>query len=63
VDLPVLARCGLSITVAGAPAVVRQRAHYVTRARGGEGAVREASEMILYAQGSLSARLAAYAEK
>ena len=63
VDLPVMARCGLAITVAGAPALVRRRAHYVTRARGGEGAVREASEMILYAQGSLAARLAAYAGK
>jgi 3-deoxy-D-manno-octulosonate 8-phosphate phosphatase (KDO 8-P phosphatase) len=63
VDLPVMARCGLSITVAGAPALVRRRAHYVTRAHGGDGAVREASEVILYAQGSLSARLAAYAAK
>jgi 3-deoxy-D-manno-octulosonate 8-phosphate phosphatase (KDO 8-P phosphatase) len=58
VDLPVMARCGLSIAVAGAPALVRRRAHFVTRARGGEAAVREACEVILYARGSLSARLA-----
>jgi len=48
-DLPVLQRCGLAVTVAGAPAPVRREAHYVTRARGGRGAAREACELILYA--------------
>ncbi|HUF82658.1 MAG TPA: HAD family hydrolase [Burkholderiales bacterium] len=63
VDLPVMARCGLSVTVAGAPALVRRRAHFVTRARGGEGAAREACELILYAQGSRAATLPAGSEK
>jgi 3-deoxy-D-manno-octulosonate 8-phosphate phosphatase (KDO 8-P phosphatase) len=50
VDLPVMKRCGLAVSVPGAPAAVRREAHYVTRSRGGEGAVRELSEVILYAR-------------
>jgi 3-deoxy-D-manno-octulosonate 8-phosphate phosphatase (KDO 8-P phosphatase) len=50
VDLPVMKRCGLAVSVPGAPAAVRREAHYVTRSRGGEGAVRELSEIILYAR-------------
>lgn len=57
VDLPVLTRCGLALTVPDAPAVVRQRSHYVTRAAGGRGAVREACELIMQAQGTLQQRL------
>ena len=60
VDLPVLTRCGLALSVPDAPAVVRQRAHYVTRASGGRGAVREACELIMQAQGTLESRLAAF---
>ena len=33
VDLPVLMRCGLALSVPEAPAAVRERVHYVTRAR------------------------------
>jgi 3-deoxy-D-manno-octulosonate 8-phosphate phosphatase (KDO 8-P phosphatase) len=60
VDLPVLLRCGLSITVPDAPLLVRQRADYVTRARGGRGAGREACELIMHAQGTLAPALDAY---
>ena len=60
VDLPVLTRCGLAVSVPDAPAAVRQRAHYVTRASGGRGAVREACELIMQAQGTFEARLGAY---
>jgi 3-deoxy-D-manno-octulosonate 8-phosphate phosphatase (KDO 8-P phosphatase) len=60
VDLPVLARCGLSLSVPEAPEVVRERVHYVTRAGGGHGAVREACELIMQAQGTFDARLAAF---
>ena len=63
VDLPVMRRCGLAATVPGAPAPVRRQAHVVTRARGGEGAVREFCELILYARGSLAARISEYADK
>jgi 3-deoxy-D-manno-octulosonate 8-phosphate phosphatase (KDO 8-P phosphatase) len=50
-DLPVLGRCGLAVAVADACAEVRNHAHYVTRAGGGRGAVREAVEMILRCMG------------
>lgn len=55
-DLPVMSRCGLAVAVPDAPAVVRRQAHYVTRAGGGQGAVRETCEIILHAQGALAAR-------
>ena len=58
VDLPVLRQSGLALTVPDAPLAVRQYAHYVTRARGGDGAVREACELIMHAQGRLSGPLA-----
>lgn len=59
-DLPLLRRCGLAATVPEAPSYVRAAAHYVTRARGGRGAVREVCELILEAQGSLATLLAGY---
>lgn len=60
VDLPVLHRCGLSVAVPNAHDLVRNRADYVTQAWGGRGAVREACEFIMRAQGTLDARLARY---
>ncbi|HEV7802234.1 MAG TPA: HAD hydrolase family protein, partial [Burkholderiales bacterium] len=60
VDLPVLTRCGLAFSVPEAPAAVRQRVHYVTVAGGGHGAVREACELIMQAQGTFEARLAPF---
>ena len=59
-DVPLLKRCGLAATVPDAPAPVRRHAHYVTRARGGRGAVRELCELIMHAQGTLAARHAAF---
>lgn len=59
-DLPVLRRCGLAISVPGAPEVVRGHVHLVTTAAGGRGAVREACEYILRAQGRLEAAQAAF---
>jgi 3-deoxy-D-manno-octulosonate 8-phosphate phosphatase (KDO 8-P phosphatase) len=50
-DLPVLARVGLAFAPANAAAEVKRVVHYVTRRRGGEGAVREAVEAILRARG------------
>jgi len=61
VDLPVMTQCGLAASVPDAPAPVRRRAHYVTRARGGQGAVREVCELILYAQGRLASGVASVA--
>jgi 3-deoxy-D-manno-octulosonate 8-phosphate phosphatase (KDO 8-P phosphatase) len=59
-DLPLFTRCGFAAAVPAAPEVVRSRAHYVTRARGGHGAVREVCEFILHAQGSLEQAIAAH---
>ncbi|MDE2366199.1 MAG: HAD hydrolase family protein, partial [Betaproteobacteria bacterium] len=60
IDLPVMLRCGLAICVPAAPALVKKHAHYVTRREGGRGAVREICEMIMEAQDTLEAQLAAY---
>lgn len=51
VDLPALIRVGFPVAVANAAAEVRAHAVYVTTACGGQGAVREAAELILRAQG------------
>jgi len=57
-DLPVMQKCGLALTVPEAPFAVRRAADYVTRARGGRGAVREVCELIMHAQGTLERQLA-----
>jgi 3-deoxy-D-manno-octulosonate 8-phosphate phosphatase (KDO 8-P phosphatase) len=59
-DLPLLIRCGLSATVPHAPEAVKKRAHYVTRADGGAGAVREICELILGSRGDLAQRIAQF---
>ena len=60
VDLPVLRRCGLALTVPAAPAVVKQHADYVTLAHGGHGAAREACELIMHAQDTLERQIQIY---
>ena len=60
VDLPMMRRSGLSVTVPGALERVKQYAHYVTRLPGGKGAAREVSELIMRAQGTLDEQLAPY---
>ena len=59
-DLAILTRAGLSATVADAPLDVRSRVDYVTRARGGYGAVRELVELILSSQGKLEDLIRSY---
>jgi len=46
-DLPMMCHAGLSLAPADAVEEVRRRVHHVTIARGGQGAVREAIELIL----------------
>jgi len=62
VDIPVFRRVGVSFTVPEAPMEVRREASYITRHRGGAGAVREMIEMILRAQGKWESALARYYE-
>jgi len=50
-DLVLLERVGLAVAVANAVPEVKRQAHYVTRASGGAGAMREVVELILRAQG------------
>jgi 3-deoxy-D-manno-octulosonate 8-phosphate phosphatase (KDO 8-P phosphatase) len=57
-DLDVMSRCGLAVAVANAADAVKSAAHYVTRASGGKGAVREFCELVLRAQGRLAAQAA-----
>ena len=51
IDLPVMRVCGLAIAVKNARAEVKSAAHYVTPHNGGDGAVRDAVEYVLKAQG------------
>ncbi|MBK8890447.1 MAG: HAD-IIIA family hydrolase [Dechloromonas sp.] len=60
IDLPVMVQCGLAIAPANARPLVRDRAHAVTDSAGGHGAVREAAEFILAAQGRLEGLFADY---
>jgi 3-deoxy-D-manno-octulosonate 8-phosphate phosphatase (KDO 8-P phosphatase) len=60
VDLPVMRRAGLAITVPAAPDLVKAYSHYTTTREAGRGAVREACEMLMRAQGTLDAALAPY---
>lgn len=59
-DLPLLRRAGLAISVPGAADEVRAAAHYVTRRPGGQGAVREAIELLLRSQGSWGLEMERY---
>lgn len=51
-DLPLLIRVGFAATVQDAVPEVLQLAHYVTKRKGGRGAVREVCDLILEAKGT-----------
>lgn len=51
IDIPVLNRAGLAVTVADADPVIKDRVHWVTSREGGRGAVREICDLILAARG------------
>jgi len=51
IDIPVLDRVGLSVSVADADPVVKNRVHWVTSLGGGKGAVREICDLLLAARG------------
>ena len=60
VDIPVLARCGFACVPGESPEEVRRRAHYVCAAPAGRGAVREACEFLMRAQGTMDRVLQEY---
>ncbi len=53
IDIPVMRAVGVPLAVANAQPETRAEALYVTRARGGHGAVREIFRLILYCKGQL----------
>ncbi len=59
-DLPAMRRCAFACAPREAPEAVRRHAHYVAQAPAGRGAVREVCELLMRAQGTLEAALAAY---
>lgn len=52
VDLPILTRVGFAVAVPNGRPDVTSRAHHITEASGGRGAVREVCEFLLRAQGN-----------
>ena len=62
VDLGVLKRCGLAVTVPHAIREAKELSHYVTEREGGQGAVREVIDMILKAQGRWDKLVAHFAQ-
>jgi 3-deoxy-D-manno-octulosonate 8-phosphate phosphatase (KDO 8-P phosphatase) len=59
-DLPVLMRTGFAAAPADAAREVRERVHWVSESRGGDGAARELIEMILKAQDKWDGLVAPY---
>ena len=59
-DLPVLRRVGFAVGVANAQEEVKKVCHLVTQREGGQGAVREALDFILRAQGKWDQIMARY---
>lgn len=59
-DLSVMTCVGLALAVANAHTSVAARAHWQSRERGGDGAVRAACDLIMQAQGTFDTALARY---
>lgn len=60
VDLPIMLRVGLAITVPDAHELAKKHAHWVTENPGGRGAAREICEMIMQAQETWEALIQEY---
>jgi 3-deoxy-D-manno-octulosonate 8-phosphate phosphatase (KDO 8-P phosphatase) len=63
IDLPIMRRCGFAVAVANAREEVKQEAHWITPHAGGDGAIRDAVEYILRAQGTWDSVLKQYLER
>jgi 3-deoxy-D-manno-octulosonate 8-phosphate phosphatase (KDO 8-P phosphatase) len=59
-DLAAIKACGLGLTVSDANPVVQQHADWVSSCRGGDGAVRQACELILERLGRLNTAISEY---
>ena len=60
VDLPIMIRVGLAITVPNGHDLVKKHSHWVCNQAGGKGAAREVCELIMQAQGNLELMFAEY---
>jgi 3-deoxy-D-manno-octulosonate 8-phosphate phosphatase (KDO 8-P phosphatase) len=60
VDIPLLRRAGLAVSVRDAVEEAKDFSHYVAGRKGGRGAVREVIELILKAQGKWDEAMARY---
>ena len=60
VDLPIMIRVGLAITVPGAHELTKKHAHWVTTQQAGAGAAREICELIMKAQGTFDSAMDKY---
>src|SRR5260370_4746406 len=56
-DIPLMRRAGLAIAVGDAVLEVKRASHYITKALAGQGAVREAVELILKSKGILDSMI------
>ncbi|MBN2281481.1 MAG: HAD hydrolase family protein [Candidatus Marinimicrobia bacterium] len=50
IDVPLLRKVGLAVSVPNSVTEARENAHYITQKSGGDGALREVADMILKAQ-------------
>lgn len=62
VDLPIMLKVGLAVTVNDAHPLVKEHSHWTTPSVGGKGAVREFCEMIIFAQGNYNEEMKLYLE-
>ena len=60
IDLPIMLRVGLAITVQDGHELAKTHAHWITKNPGGRGAAREACELIMDAQGNLESTMMKY---
>jgi 3-deoxy-D-manno-octulosonate 8-phosphate phosphatase (KDO 8-P phosphatase) len=59
-DLPLIKALGLGMSVDSAHWLVKQHAHWISQFKGGEGAVREACDLIMMAQGTYDDSIKSY---
>ncbi len=60
IDIPVLKRAGFSVAVANAAVEAKRVSDYITKRKGGDGAVREIIELILKSQGKWNKVISKY---
>jgi len=59
-DLPLIRRVGLGLTTVNAHPIVKQHSHWCSQQKGGEGAVREACDLLMLSQNSFEDALQDY---